>query len=144
MTPYRSRPYLDLVYLDGVRCAKCGAQASGFMQTDPAHYSGLFSDRLGKGGAQKCADIVSCPLCRKCHTDFDLYRTGNDEKRAAEFLLLCWEWLLCNLDAGRVELVVHSHPVQRPAPRERVAGRRKPSRCTAAANQVKRNPERLA
>lgn len=82
MTPYRSRAYLDLVYLPGVRCAKCGGVATEFVPIDPAHYSGAWADRFGKGAGQKCADLVCCPLCRVCHTAFDNYEMGNDDARA--------------------------------------------------------------
>lgn len=142
MTTHRSRQYLDLVYEDGVACACCGATATAFVPIDPAHYSGLFAHRLGKGGAQKVADVVSCPLCRKCHTTFDEYRMGNDDTRAAAFLVYCWEWLLRNLNTGRVRLEV-VNPL-RNAPdasqmtvtraTERPTKRKQPSRCTCKSD----------
>lgn len=126
MTPWRSRPYLDLVYLPGVRCAKCGRPRSEDNPIDPAHISGLYSDGLGKGGGQKAADLVVAPLCRQpCHRQMDEYAAGNDEARAAWFLAACWRWLLQMIAAGHVTLEVHTAAVQRDTRPSRERRRRK-------------------
>jgi hypothetical protein len=117
----------------------------------------MFAARFGKGGAQKSADLVSCPLCRKCHDEMDTYAAGNDDARAAEFMALCWVWLLRNIREGHVVFVMKTL-VHEPAPmsaveRKEAAGtigmwkRRKPKRgsqCTRPSNMMPRNPDRLA
>jgi hypothetical protein len=108
MKPYRSREYLDLAYACNSHCMKCGATPC-----EPAHYSGLMADKLGKGGAQKVADLVCAHLCRKCHVEFDNYAKGNDDARAVDFLILCWRTLLALVDAGQVSVVVNEFPVDR-------------------------------
>lgn len=103
MTPYRSRPYLDLSYVEGKTCVRCGR-----LGCEPCHYSGLYSDQLGKGGAQKSFDAAVADLCRECHVYFDLYEGGNDDARAAEFLLLILKTLHRNLHQGHAEIAVHT------------------------------------
>ena len=103
MTPWRSRPYLDLSYVEGKTCVRCGK-----LGCEPCHYSGQYSDRLGKGGAQKSFDAAVADLCRECHVYFDLYHAGNDDVRAAEFLMLVLLTLHRNLQAGHIEIVVHT------------------------------------
>lgn len=122
MTPYRDRAYLDLAA--GQPCISCGAPCCV-----SAHYSGLMAHKVGKGGAQKSSDVVSAHLCAECHLTADSYAGGNDDARAADFLLNCWRTLLRNIDAGLVSLTVHASPIQRVQPRERVAGRRRKSAC---------------
>lgn len=133
MTPWRSRGYLDLAA--GQSCIKCGAP-----HCVSAHYSGLMAHKVGKGGAQKAADIVSAHLCDKCHKEFDNYEAGNDDARAVDFLLLCWQTLLRNMEQGVTSIVTYAGQMQiQITPRiERKPPRRRKSRCTAAANQVKR------
>lgn len=101
MTPYRNRDYLDLSYVeDGQKpCIRCGKRGC-----EPAHYSGLYSDQLGKGGGQKAFDVAA-DLCRECHRYFDLYVDGNDDRRAAEFMLLILLTLRRNLEMGYAELL---------------------------------------
>ena len=103
MTPWRSRPYLDLSYVEGKTCVRCGKPGC-----EPCHYSGQYADRLGKGGAQKSFDAAVADLCRECHVYFDLYHAGNNDVRAAEFLMLVLLTLHRNLQAGHVEIVVHT------------------------------------
>ena len=99
MTPWRSRPYLDLSYAEGKTCVRCGRPGC-----EPCHYSGLYSDQLGKGGAQKSMDGAAADLCRECHRHFDLYEDGNSDSRAAEFLLLILVTLHRNLQLGLATL----------------------------------------
>lgn len=108
MTPWRSRPYLDLSYVEGKTCLRCGR-----LGCEPCHYSGQYSDRLGKGGAQKSMDAAVADLCRECHVYFDLYHSGNNDVRAAEFLLLVLETLHRNLQMGHAEIAALSFPVRR-------------------------------
>lgn len=100
---HRDRAYLDLAYVPGTRCMCCGG-----MPCEPCHYSGELAHKVGKSGAQKASDVVSAHLCRACHTAIDQYESGNDAERAADFLMLCWQTLLRNLDAGHVTLTVHT------------------------------------
>lgn len=99
---FRSRDYLDLAYAEGKTCLRCEK-----LGCEPCHYSGLFSDRLGKGMSIKAADLHA-ELCRECHRYFDLYKSpgGNDDARAAEFLLLIVKTLVRNLESGHVEMMV--------------------------------------
>lgn len=124
MTPYSDRAYLDLSYMEGKGCVRCGDS-----KCEPAHYSGLYSDQLGKGGSQKSADLVVADLCRKCHAYFDLYLGGNDDIRAAEFLLLCWRTLLRNVAMGLAEVrVLRSLPGRSIVPAAAVAAHNRPKK----------------
>lgn len=100
---HRDRAYLDLAYVPGTRCLRCGG-----WPCEPCHYSGYLSHIVGKGGASKAADLVSAHLCRACHVALDTYTNGNSAERAADFLMLCWQTLLRNLDAGHVSLTVNT------------------------------------
>lgn len=100
--PHRDRAYLDLAYAPGVVCLRCGATPC-----EPCHYSGYLAHKVGKSGACKSADAVSAHLCRACHVALDTYTEGNDAERAAQFLMLCWQTLLRNLDTGRASLNVN-------------------------------------
>lgn len=55
--------------------------------TVPAHYSGLYANLLGKGKGIKADDLFVADLCDQCHYYFDNYTGGNDDSRAAEFML---------------------------------------------------------
>jgi hypothetical protein len=151
VTPYRSREYLDLVYLDHAACMACGGVRSDNRPIDPAHYSGLMAHRLGKGGAQKSFDIASAPLCRFCHTDWDTYVNGNSDARALDFALWCLQWLHTNLQLGHITLTVNSH-VRDPLASKchatarqelarkptRAGKKRRGSQCTASSKTVPR------
>lgn len=133
MTPYRSRPYLDLSYAPGKGCIICGKPC------EPAHYNGMGAHHLGRGAAQKASDLTVADYCRAHHTEADTYAGDKaSEVRAFYFLLDCWRTLLRNIDAGLVTLEVHAEPVQRPERRERVAGRKTASRCTRSSKTVPR------
>ena len=84
--PVRSRKLLDAA--ENARCIRCGCQDGTVVA---AHYQGFGSNRLGKGRGQKPDDTATAELCRNCHEYFDSYESGNDEERAAEFLLLVLE-----------------------------------------------------
>lgn len=64
-------------------CSRCGRQDGTVI---PAHYSGLCSHRLGKGGKIKAHDLVA-DLCSTCHSYMDGYDAGNDPERGLEFLI---------------------------------------------------------
>ena len=96
---HRSRKYLDLA--EGQACVKCGINDGTVVS---AHYSGLYGHRLGRGGSMKAHDFCSAHLCGKCHREFDSYAAGNDDARAAEFMLLILETLARNLRNGSVVL----------------------------------------
>lgn len=139
MTPYRSREYLDLSYADGKGCIICGAPC------EPAHYNGIGAHHLGRGAGMKASDLAVADYCRAHHVEADTYAGDRlSEVRSADFLLHCWRTLLRNIDRGHVTLTVNAHPVHRQERKERVAGRRVKSRCTAGAKTFPRNPERLA
>lgn len=145
MTPWRSRQYLDLSYVEGKTCVRCGR-----VGCEPAHYSGQYSDRLGKGGAQKSFDAAVADLCRECHIYFDLYHAGNDDVRAAEFFVLCFETLHRNLQMAHAYLEPLTFPARREGLPEKEgvcpaashslppSRRRKKSRCTRSDKTVPR------
>lgn len=130
MKPFRSRIYLDLSYIEKT-CLRCGAYGC-----EPCHFSGQFSDRVGKGAAQKASDLVAADLCRKCHVYFDTYQAGNGDARAAEFLTLCWQTFLRNVALGHVEVIMHTE--LRPGIEERQKARKRGSQCVASAKTLPR------
>ncbi len=75
--------YLSAVGNHVTHCVNCGT-AEGLQI---AHYSGLYSDRLGNGMGSKSHDYCVARLCRDCHRKLDNYELGNDEKRAKIFLV---------------------------------------------------------
>lgn len=74
--------YLDAVRSYVTHCVKCGTTE----QLEVAHYSGLYSDRLGNGMASKSHDYCVARLCKGCHGDFDGYVGDNDDARALDFV----------------------------------------------------------
>lgn len=68
----------------GQSCALCGADDGTVVA---AHYSGLYSNALGKGMGQKAWDHCTAHLCHRCHTDLDTYADGNNEERAIRFMV---------------------------------------------------------
>lgn len=68
----------------GQSCALCGADDGTVVA---AHYSGLYSNALGKGMGQKAWDHCTAHLCHRCHTDLDAYAEGNNEERAIRFMV---------------------------------------------------------
>jgi len=79
---FRSRKLLN--YAKEYPCIRCGCDNGTVVG---AHYSGRYSQILGKGAGVKAHDLVAF-LCSSCHAHFDSYADGNDDYRAAEFLLL--------------------------------------------------------
>lgn len=77
--------YLNAIRSHVTHCVECSAVA-----TDIAHYSGLHSDKLGKGRGCKAHDYAVARLCRECHTKLDNYESGNDEDRVYDFLSLIY------------------------------------------------------
>lgn len=100
---YENRAYLDLAYVPGKTCVRCGSP--GGEPCEPCHYSGKYGDRVGRGGSRKAPDLHA-ELCRACHNHFDQYEGGNDDARAAEFLLLILKTLARNLHDGHAYLSV--------------------------------------
>jgi len=80
---FRSRKLLN--YAKESPCIRCGREDGTIVA---AHYSGRYSQALGKGCGHKPHDSACAHLCGDCHTHFDSYSTPNDDTRAAEFLLL--------------------------------------------------------
>lgn len=74
--------YLAAVGNHVTHCVKCGTTE----QLEVAHYSGLYSDRLGNGMASKSHDYCVARLCKGCHGDFDGYVGDNDDARALDFV----------------------------------------------------------
>lgn len=68
----------------GESCTHCGRQDGTVVA---AHYQGIGSARLGKGGSQKPGDLFVAFLCDSCHGYFDSYEAGNDPDRAIDFAL---------------------------------------------------------
>lgn len=81
----------------GMDCVRCGAP-----DAVPAHYSGRYAHQLGKGMGRKAWDHCVAALCHRCHTEMDTYAAGNDDARAAEFLLLVLRTQHRLLTEGRV------------------------------------------
>lgn len=78
-------------------CVECGTTEG----VQNAHYSGLYSDRLGSGMGSKSHDYCVARLCRDCHVKMDNYAEGNDEERAADFIDAIMETLRLLHWAGR-------------------------------------------
>ena len=79
--PWRS-PKL-LAEAKGQSCVRCEIDDGTIVA---AHYSGLYSERFGRGMSMKGDDFWVAFFCAKCHTYFDLYVDGNDDARAIEFM----------------------------------------------------------
>lgn len=73
-------------YHKEIRLMQC--VACGDAHAEVAHYSGKYSDQLGKGTGRKSWFHCCAALCRKCHLFFDNYEDGNDDSRAAMFMLM--------------------------------------------------------
>lgn len=73
-------------YHKEIRLMEC--VACGHHQAEVAHYSGKYSDQLGKGISKKAWFHCAAGLCRTCHKFFDNYEDGNDDARAAMFMLM--------------------------------------------------------
>lgn len=69
----------------GQSCVRCNTDDGTIVA---AHYSGVYSNRLGRGKGIKPHDFCCADLCSKCHAYFDQYESPNDDSRAAEFMLM--------------------------------------------------------
>jgi 5-methylcytosine-specific restriction endonuclease McrA len=67
-------------------CVKCKAP-----EAEVCHYSGRYASTLGKGLGLKAHWHCCAALCRRCHTEFDSYQTGNTDERAIDFMLRIFE-----------------------------------------------------
>lgn len=85
--PYRNRRLRDT---RGEACQICGVRDDTVVG---AHYQGMYSDRLGKGVAQKPTDLAIIAACGVCHAQIDAYVGGNGAERAAWLLSLVVERL---------------------------------------------------
>lgn len=85
--PYRNARLRDT---RGEACQICGVRDDTVVG---AHYQGLYSDRLGKGVAQKPSDAAIIACCHACHFQVDSYADGNTAERAAWLLSLAMERL---------------------------------------------------
>lgn len=74
--------YLDAVGKYVTCCVKCGTTEG----LQVAHYSGLYSNRLGNGMGSKSHDYCVARLCQPCHAAFDGYAGDNDDGRAENFI----------------------------------------------------------
>lgn len=74
--------YLATVAKYVPNCVECGTTEG----VQNAHYSGLYSDRLGNGMGSKSHDYCVARLCQDCHVKMDSYADGNDESRAMAFI----------------------------------------------------------
>ena len=93
MRPWRSRKYLDRIR--NLPCQLCGVDDGTIV---PAHYSGIYSQQLGKGMGQKSSDHCVAALCHPCHESMDKYTDGNTDARAVRFMLAIFktQWELLN------------------------------------------------
>ena len=96
---WRNKEYLSMAR--GKPCVRCGV-ADGTVVA--CHYSGKFSDQLGKGKGIKASDIAVAFLCSECHNYFDSYENNNDYERAAEFMVLCFKTISMLLDTGEIRI----------------------------------------
>lgn len=105
---FQKTPRIELPkYLAAARGQSCVRPACGINNgtTIPAHYSGKFSNLLGKGRGIKCHDLFIADLCDGCHQYFDGYKSGNDDSRAAEFMICVHLTILRRWQAGVIGMV---------------------------------------
>lgn len=95
----RSRRYLDTAF--DQPCIKCDREDG---TTIPAHYSGIGSDKLGKGMSLKVHDICMAHLCMKCHEEFDSYEKGNNYERAYDFLMCIMLTIVRNVKEDNLKI----------------------------------------
>lgn len=100
MSTYRNDDYLRLA--KGKPCMHCGS-IRGVVS---CHYSGRYASYLGKGGGIKCHDFCVAFLCAKCHRKFDEYEDGNDDERAALFMVMVLKSLALVIETGEVKIEV--------------------------------------
>jgi hypothetical protein len=97
---YRNKDYLALA--KGKPCVHCGVSDGTIVS---CHYSGMLAGTLGKGLGQKPHDFCVAHLCFNCHNDFDSFKTENDDKRAAMFMLQILKTMAILLETGEIEVV---------------------------------------
>ena len=90
--PHRSRPHL--AFVRGQRCAVCENPAA------EAHHA--FRRAGGGGTGIKCCDLLTVPLCRRCHHDLHERGTVGDLDRTQTDLLL-WRAVALLLRARLLE-----------------------------------------
>ncbi len=78
--------YLAVVAKYAPNCVACGATEG----VQNAHYSGLYSEKLGNGMGSKSHDYCVARLCRPCHQAMDSYANGNSAERAYQFVTHIW------------------------------------------------------
>ena len=152
MSNFRSRALLDLAYelpCTGRITADCGNSMG-----EPAHANEAI---WGKGKSLKAHDFAFAAMCRSCHAELDQGSTMSRESRQfiwlrghVETMRLLWERGFLRVAARPLDDCLSPSNRQPPRSKKQIASaafrpsRKRASRCTAAANQVKRNPKVLA
>jgi hypothetical protein len=100
--PIRSKAYLD--WVKTLSCCGCGIEpaSDGFsVNTMDAHH--LIAAGLGGGMGTKASDLLTIPLCRKCHNE--LHRDVKDweTENGSQYKHICLT-LLEAVDEGIIEL----------------------------------------
>jgi len=86
----------------GRSCVNCGCDDGTIVR---AHYSGIRQHSYGKGTRIKGHDCIAADLCKKCHTKFDGYTTGNGIDESEQFLHLCALTLVRDIRDGVYKIV---------------------------------------
>lgn len=68
------------------------------------HYSGLHSNRLGKGAGIKAQDLFIADLCFDCHQQFDQYTQGRDYEQAFAFAMAIFETQWRRVEQGLLKV----------------------------------------
>ena len=108
MKSLQKNPRIELPkYLAAAKGQSCVRPACGKNNgtTISAHYSGKYSNLLGKGRGIKCHDIFVADLCVDCHSYFDQYESGNDDARAAEFMICVHLTILRRWQMGVIGMI---------------------------------------
>ena len=94
----------------GQSCVNCGASDGTVVA---AHYTGMRSQRFGKGTGHKPHDLCVADLCHKCHHKFDVAFDGSSfEKKidlSEQFLFLIIQTLIRRVSQDIIDIKGHSN-----------------------------------
>ena len=83
----------------GKLCICCGSNPASVI---PAHYSGMWSNKLGKGYGIKPHDLTA-DLCGECHHKFDNHINGNNLENSFLFCTYIISSLMRRVEDGQVD-----------------------------------------
>lgn len=86
--PYRSKPYLE--YVSSLECVGCGCQA------DEAHH--VIAAGLGGGIGTKPSDLLTFPVCRKCHDEIHHDVKAWENTNSSQWMHVCLTLLQAHED----------------------------------------------